>query len=208
MWVEHHGMLRRWMLVLSYCCSVWHPLDSFTVSLHSTNGRHCLPLVLCKGTVSGLWKVVEPIMHCMWGFPQSIFGSANHRAANTTNWRPCSLSHSYCYQVRTVKQSSPLWISVYPVLAVSILYSIDSSHYSDVMIWYWMLLTQWTLCPPMHCKSLDIIVCDWAISVDHIGTLTHWRPGDTHMHLVCCLFGTKSLSELILTHCWLNSPEF
>ena len=40
-------------------------IDSFTVSLHSPNGRHCLPLGLCKESVSGL-KILsdESIMHC------------------------------------------------------------------------------------------------------------------------------------------------
>ena len=74
-----------------------HLIDSFTVSLHSTDGMRCLPRGLCKGTVSGLWKMAEisasdlrpimscslPIMQCRWGIPQCTFGSANHIAANT-----------------------------------------------------------------------------------------------------------------------------
>ena len=50
----------------------WHTVqvNYFTVSLHSPDSRTCLPFVLRKGTVSGLWKIsvnpypsCEPIMH-------------------------------------------------------------------------------------------------------------------------------------------------
>ena len=30
---------------------------------------------------------------CIWGVPQSVFWSANHRFDNTTNWRPCLMPH-------------------------------------------------------------------------------------------------------------------
>ena len=36
-----------------------HPiLDSFTITLHIPDNRHCLSLGLCRGTVSGQWKTV------------------------------------------------------------------------------------------------------------------------------------------------------
>ena len=38
--------------------TVTSPLDSFTVSLHSANGKQIV-LGLCKEIVSGLWKMVE-----------------------------------------------------------------------------------------------------------------------------------------------------
>ena len=56
-------------LPLSYYVPLPATVDCFTVSLHSPN---CLPLRLCKETVSGLWKfllVMWTPIHCNWGNP-------------------------------------------------------------------------------------------------------------------------------------------
>ena len=89
-------------------------LDHCTVTLHSPNGRH-LPAIRdvqgdCQWSLKNddnSHRSCEFTMHCMWGVPQSIFGSINHTADKTANWRPCRLFHwqSHCHHVRTVKQS-------------------------------------------------------------------------------------------------------
>ena len=81
-------------------------IDSFTVPLHSPNGR---PLGLCKGTVTGNshWSR-GPIMR--WGTrqPQSIFRPTNHISVMLANWRTCLIPHwqPYYHHVRTVYQST------------------------------------------------------------------------------------------------------
>ena len=76
-------------------------LDSFTVSLHSPNGRQ-MPAVRAvqgdcqwplKNSKNSHWSH-QPIMHHVWGIPQSIFRSDNHTASNTANRRPCLISYS------------------------------------------------------------------------------------------------------------------
>ena len=99
---------------LSGCHIITMAIDSFTVSLHSTNGRH-LPAVRAlqrdcqlplKIGGNSHWSH-EPIRHCIWGVIKSIFASADHTASNAANYKPCLITHwqSYCHQVRTVKQS-------------------------------------------------------------------------------------------------------
>ena len=67
-------------------------LDSFTVSMHNPNGRHCLPLGLCMETVSGLlktvgiptshfsqqWTATNPGFIAYLGTPQSKCKAANN----------------------------------------------------------------------------------------------------------------------------------
>ena len=62
--------------------------NCFTVSLHSPNGRHCLPLGQCKE----LWVTFEnymhyslPRMHGTCRYPLSIFRLANH-TGDATSW--------------------------------------------------------------------------------------------------------------------------
>ena len=102
--------------IMLHVCLFNVSIDSFTISLHSPNGRQ-MPAIravqgdcqwpLKNGGNSHWSRSHEPTMHCMWGVPQSIFGSANHTANNSANRRPCLIAHwqSYCHQVRTVKQS-------------------------------------------------------------------------------------------------------
>ena len=86
-------------------------LDSFTVPCTALTAGICLPLGLCKGIVTGVWKnggnshwSREPIMQ--WGTRQSlfIFRPTNHKSMMPANWRPVLIPHwqSYCHQARTV----------------------------------------------------------------------------------------------------------
>ena len=64
-------------------------IDSFTVPLHSPT---CLPLGLCKETVTWVWKRWEfPLAIMQWGTRQSqpIFRQTNLKNATPANWRPC-----------------------------------------------------------------------------------------------------------------------
>ena len=89
--------------------------DSFTVSLHSTNGRQIASRYGCVRRLSvafenggNSYRSREPIMHRMWGIPQSKFGPANHTDSNRANCQPCLIPHqqSYCHHTRPVKQSN------------------------------------------------------------------------------------------------------
>ena len=71
---------------------LWAAIDSFTVSLHSPNGRHMPAIRAVQGDCQwplkhskNFHRSCEPIMHCMWGVSQFIFRSANHTASNTAN---------------------------------------------------------------------------------------------------------------------------
>ena len=51
-----------------YVSDLGTPVDSFTLPLHSLNGRQCLPLGLCKGSVMGSQKWWEsPLAHNAMG---------------------------------------------------------------------------------------------------------------------------------------------
>ena len=77
-------------------------LDSFTVPLHSPNGKHFVRVVQrdClwgpKNGGNPRWSR-EPIMQ--WGTrqSQSIFRPTNDKSVMPTNWRPCRLPHSQSY---------------------------------------------------------------------------------------------------------------
>ena len=94
---EHHHILQ---------------LDSFTVLLHSTNGRQ-IPVVRavqrhCQWHVKNIRnsnRSCEPTMQWDTRQSQPIFRPTNHKRVMPANWRPCLIPHwqSYCYQ--TVSQS-------------------------------------------------------------------------------------------------------
>ena len=74
--------------------------DYFTVPLHSTNG--CLPLGLCKETVSGIWKMVgflsESPLYIVWEeFPNLYLDPPITETAMFHNPR-----QSYSQQAETV----------------------------------------------------------------------------------------------------------
>ena len=83
------------------------PVDSFTVSLHSSKGLHLLAIKACKGTVSGLYKMVEILNSAMspqcivtWGNPNLYLDQPMTKGLCQpmphTHWQ------SYCHQARTV----------------------------------------------------------------------------------------------------------
>ena len=93
-------------------------LDSFTVPLHSPNGRH-LPAGRAvqrdchwglKNGGNYLWSH-DPMMQWDTRQSQSIFRQTNYKRAMPANWRPCLIPHwqSYCHQARTMKQSRKQW---------------------------------------------------------------------------------------------------
>ena len=111
LWLTHctessHNFPRNKELVSNYHMQMC--LDSFTVPLHSPNGRQ-LPAVRAvqrdchwglKNGGNSHWSC-EPIMQ--WGTrqSQSIFRLTNHKSVMPANWRPCPIQ-SYCHQVRNV----------------------------------------------------------------------------------------------------------
>ena len=74
--------------------------------LAQPNGRHGLPLGLCKGTVSGLWNTVEiPIGHMsLQCIMTQVFRSTNCQMDMPANCRPCFIAYwqSHCHRARTV----------------------------------------------------------------------------------------------------------
>ena len=86
-------------------------LDSFTVPLHSPNGRQ-LPAVRaaqrdCHWGLNSSWNSHwsrEPIMQWGTGQSQSIFRPTNYKRVMPANWTPYLKPHwrSYCHQARTV----------------------------------------------------------------------------------------------------------
>ena len=81
-----------WMLFSVTISRLVLSLDSFTVYLHSPNGRY-LPAVTvlqehCKWPLknggNSHWSL-EPMMHQMWGVPQCVYRSSNHRSDKTVN---------------------------------------------------------------------------------------------------------------------------
>ena len=56
---RHIIMKHSSIMLLNKIMILTKGLDSFMVSLHSLMAGICLPFGLCKGTVSGLWKMVE-----------------------------------------------------------------------------------------------------------------------------------------------------
>ena len=87
-------------------------LDSFTVSLHNPNGRQiCLPLGLCKGTVSGLW-ILRLWKQPVSGFWNMVEIPTSHKpiihcTLSIIQGRPCLLLHweSFSHHTKTVYQS-------------------------------------------------------------------------------------------------------
>ena len=74
-------------------------LDSFTVSLHSPNGRLLPAVWAVQGGCQ--WPVKngenshpshEQRILCDWGIPQPIFRPANQERAMPDSWRPCFIS--------------------------------------------------------------------------------------------------------------------
>ena len=55
-------------------------VDSFTVPLRSPNGRHCLPLGLCKGAVTGIWKTVRIPTDPVSPQYNEVLGNTDHQA--------------------------------------------------------------------------------------------------------------------------------
>ena len=88
-------------------------LDSFTVSLHSPNGRQ-LPAVRavqgdCQQILKNVWNPHQsytPIIHCMYKVPQLIFNQAITHPAK----QPCHISHSATGSPTATQQG--LWISL------------------------------------------------------------------------------------------------
>ena len=85
--------------------------DSFTVPLHSPNGRH-LPAVRAaernchwglKNGGNSHWSR-KPIMQWGTSQSQSIFRLTNHKSVMPANRKPCRIPHwqSYCHHARTV----------------------------------------------------------------------------------------------------------
>ena len=110
-------------------------LDSFTVPLHSPNGRH-LPAIRAvqwdcqwdlKNGRNSHWSC-EQIMQQGTRLSQSIFWSTNQSQKGDAsrvmpaNWRPCLLPHN-CHRDKTVKQSSSLLMNWTPL---SVNYSVNS----------------------------------------------------------------------------------
>ena len=88
-------------------------LDSFTVSLHSPNGRQ-LPAVRavqgdCQQILKNVWNPHQsytPIIDRMYRVPQLTFTSGNHTSCKTAmSHIPLSHWQSYCHPARTVNQS-------------------------------------------------------------------------------------------------------
>ena len=80
-------------------------LDSFTVSLHSTNDRH-LPVIRavqgdCQPLKNGgnSHQLLEPTMHCGTRQSQTIFRPTNHERVMSANRRPRLIPHwqSWCH---------------------------------------------------------------------------------------------------------------
>ena len=94
-------------------CQLQKLLDSFMAPCTALTAGICLPLGLCKGTVTRVWNSQwSHELITQWGTSQSqsIFRPTNHRSAMPANWRPCFIPHwqSYYHQARTVKQSKKL----------------------------------------------------------------------------------------------------
>ena len=83
-----------------YLSTICWQLDSFTVPLHSANGRHLPALSTVQRDCHwGLKKYVsshlphEPIMQWSTRQSQSIFWLTNHKNDMPANWRSCLISH-------------------------------------------------------------------------------------------------------------------
>ena len=117
-----------WFVLEVFCQSGWAPtwkrpiieatLDSFTVLLHSPNGRRLPAISFMQGDSHWCLKTsgnshwsLEPIMQGGTSQSQFVFRPANHKCTMPTNWRPCLMPHcqSYCHQARTVWPSKTTW---------------------------------------------------------------------------------------------------
>ena len=81
------------------CLVMVGAVDSFTVSLHSPNGRRLPAVKAVQGDCQWAWanggnshRPRDPIIHRLWGIPQSIFASTNHTTDSTANCRPCFIA--------------------------------------------------------------------------------------------------------------------
>ena len=123
-------------------CPYGNDIDSFTVILHSPNGRH-LPAVRAvqrdchwgpKNGGNSYW-LCQPIMQ--WGTRQfqSIFRPTNPKSIMPAKWRPCLIPHwqPHCHQARTVSSLVMIRCQFGHLIILAVLY-----HFSPRSWLYWL----------------------------------------------------------------------
>ena len=86
-------------------------LNSFTVPYTALTTGICLPLRMCKGTVTGVWQTsgiptghASPWWNGTQGDPNQYLDQPVIKKVMPANWSPCPMPHwqFYCHQAKTV----------------------------------------------------------------------------------------------------------